>query len=258
MRDPKLRYRLPGLLLAAALFVLPARPAETSPTDNQALQQKTEEVERLKRELDRQEKELRQLQQENERLRKDQQKQDRQQKQEQQRSQQAEIERLRQENERLRQEPSHQHATATAPAARELKPVTPIENLPPLGPDSVVEVDELVGHFLTDPANAARRYSDRTFRVHGGVDRFDRALVAREFAVMLVSPDRATTVKFKFNYVGQYHSVFTVKDGRELVARSAPGSDGTLLKVTDSVVLSGRCHGLKNGTITFTRSEIVH
>jgi type II secretory pathway pseudopilin PulG len=249
---------LPVCLLAVSLLTTAVLLAAETPAGSDALQQKTEEVERLKRELDRQEKELRRLQQENERLRKDQQKQERQQKQQQEQSQQEEVERLRQENERLRQEqPRPDRAAVVSPAAGELKPVTPIQNLPPLTAGAVVDVDELVGHFLTEPASAARRYADQTFRVKGAVDRFDRALVAREFSVILASPDRATAVKFKFNYVDQYHRVFTAKDGRELVARHAPGSETTLLIVGDTVVLGGRCHGLKDGTITFTKGEIV-
>lgn len=242
-------------LLAFSLLATPVLRAAQAPADADALRQKNEEVERLKRELDLREKELRQLEQENERLRKEQGKQERQRQKQQEQSQQNEIEQLRKENQRLRQEPRPD--TAVAPTARELKPVTPIQTLPPLAPDAVVDADELVGHFLAEPANAARRYADKTFCVKGEVDRFDRAMVAREFSVMLVSTDRATTVKFKFNYVGQYHSVFTAKDGRELVARYAPGSDGPLLKVAEPVVLRGHCHGLKDGTITFTKSVIV-
>ena len=253
---PHVVLALPVCLLAVSLLTTAVLLAAETPAGSDALQQKTEEVERLKRELDRQEKELRQLEQENERLRKDQQKQERQQKQQQEKSQQEELERLRQENERLRQEPPRPDSAA-APAAREFKPVTPIQKLPPLADGAVVDVDELVGHFLTEPANAARRHADRTFRVKGAVDRFDRAMVARDFSVILASPDRATAVKFKFNYVDQYHSVFTAKDGRELVARHAPGSETTLLTVGDTVVLGGRCHGLKDRTITFSRCEIV-
>lgn len=256
MRAPHPGSALPACLLAVSLLATPALLAAEAPAESDTLQRKTEEVERLKRELERQEQELRQLQQENERLRKDQEKQQRQQTKHQEKSQREEIEQLRKENERLRQAPPRPDTTVS-PAGRELKPVTPIESLPALAPDAVVGVDELVGHFLIEPANATRRYTDKTFRVRGEVDRFDRAMVVREFSVMLVSPDRATAVKFKFNYVDQYHSVFTARDGRELVARYARGSEGTLLKVAETVVLTGRCHGLKDGTITFTKSEIV-
>ena len=249
---------LPAALLAVCLLARPAVVNAAAPADADALRQKTEEVERLKRELDLREQELRQLQQDNERLRKEQEKQERQRQKQQERNEQHEIQQLRNENERLRREqPRPDGATAVSPAARVLPPITPIQNLPPLAPDSVVDVDELVSHFLTEPDAARRRYADRIFRVQGEVDRFDRAMVTREFSVMLVSPDRATTVKFRFNYVDQYSTVFTAKDGRELVARHAPGSQTTLLTVGDRVVLAGRCQGLKDGTITFARGEIV-
>jgi hypothetical protein len=206
-----------GVLEASSLNA--AEPA----ADSEALRQKNEEIERLRKELDRAERERDQL---------------------------------RSDNERLRREPPRATPPAPAPLP-EPKPVTPIAGRPPLTTDTPVDTEDLVGHFLTEPAAATRRYADQTFRVRGQVERFNRSMVAREFVVLLTSPDSKHTVRCRFNYVDRYRSVFLTHDGRRLTARHESGREETLLEAGQTVLITGRCQGLKDGTITFTRCALV-
>lgn len=206
----------------AALAVLPLNAAEPT-TESDALRQKNQEIERLRRELEQAERERDQLQRDNEQLRRQQ-----------------------------------QRASSPAPTPRAApKPVTPIADRPPLTADTPVEVDELVWHFTNEPAAAANRYTDQGFRILGHVERFSRSMVAREFVVLLASPDPNLTVRCRFNYVDRYRSVFLTRDGRQLTARHPSGREEALLEAGQSVTITGRCRGLKDGTITFTHCALV-
>ncbi len=254
MRTPRFARALLIALLLPVLTPPVARAAEPAAAED-PLREKTQEIERLKRELDAQERELERLRKDNERLKKSEQKEQKQRQAEEEKRLKQDLERLRRENERLRSAtPSASNPVADSSPA--LQPLPRIETLPPLADDALVAAAELVGHFLAEPEAAARRYQGRTFRVKGEVDRFDRAMVTRDFTVMLRSPDRGTLLKFKFNYVGKYRTVFTAQDGRELVARDSRGGDFILLTAGEEVVLSGRFQGLKDGSLTFGAADI--
>lgn len=242
------------LCLAAGLWAgSPPLPAADSAD---ALRQKDAEVRELRRRLEQAEKELEQLRRDNERLRRQQEKNVRPETSPDDRRAEEELRRLREENERLRR--TRTREGRTAPAAREAKPVRPLSELPPLTPDTVVDVAELAAHFQADPAGAATRYVKKTFRVRGEVDRFHTALVQRRFTVLLTDPDREATVACRFNYVDRYKTVFTTRNGRVLTARYDSGREVPLLEVGQTAVIVGRCGGVDpNGVIEFTRCELV-
>lgn len=244
----------PLLCLAAGLWTgsltLPAADSAD------ALRQKDAEVRELRRRLEQAEKELEQLRRDNERLRRQQEKNVRSEAAPPDRRAEEELRRLREENERLRR--ARTREGRTAPATRAVKPVRPLTELPPLTPDTVVDVAELVAHFQADPAGAAARYVKKTFRVRGEVDRFHTALVQRRFTVLLTDPDREATVACRFNYVDRYKTVFTTRNGRVLTARYDSGREVSLLEIGQTAVIVGRCGGVDpNGVIEFTRCELV-
>lgn len=242
------------LCLAAGLWTgSPTLPAADSAD---ALRQKDAEVRELRRRLEQAEKELEQLRRDNERLRRQQEKNARPEASPDDRRAEEELRRLREENERLRR--ARTREGRTAPAAPQAKPARPLSELPPLTPDTVVDVAELGAHFQADPAGAAARYVKQTFRVRGEVDRFHTALVQRRFTVLLTDPDRAATVACRFNYVDRYKTVFTTRNGRVLTARYDSGREVSLLQVGQTAVIVGRCGGVDpNGVIEFTRCELV-
>jgi hypothetical protein len=249
------------LWLAAALLAAALPSALRAADADDAVRQKNAEVERLKRSLEQAEQELQQLKADNARLR------------EQQpppapvppvtppparelKRREQELQQLREENERLRRA---QERAPKATPARESRPVRPLAGLPPLTAESVVDVDELVGHFATDPAAAAARYGKQTFRLKGEVDRFNPGLLTRQFTVLLAGPDRAYTVACRFNYIDRYKTVFTTRNGRALTARYDSGREVTLLEAGQTVVIEGRCAAAadKHGEIEFSRCELL-
>jgi hypothetical protein len=238
-------------MVAAALV-----PAAGAAADADALQQQNAEVERLKRSLEQAEKELNQLKEDNARLRQQQEKPAGQQRDQDQKRSEKELKQLRDENERLRQARERAAQTPAAPA-RELKPVRPIAGLPPLTPETVVEAEELIGHFAAEPAAAAARYGRQTFHLKGEVERFNPARFTRGFTIVLASPDRAYSVVCQFNYVGRYQTVFMTRNGRTLTARYEDGREVTLFEAGQTVVIAGRCAAAdKHGEIEFSRCEL--
>ena len=240
------------LSLAAGLWT--GTPGARAAEATDALRQKDAEVRELRRRLEQAEKELEQLRRDNERLRRQSQKATPQAAPAEAQPAAEELRRLREENARLRQRAARAPATG---AASESKPVRPMTGLPPVTPETVVEVDELVGHFLADPAAAAARYAKKTFRVRGEVERFHTALLRRQFTVLLRGADGGPPVACRFNYIDRYKTVFTTQNGRVLTARYDSGRETTLLETGQGVVIAGRCGGLDaNGTIEFSRCEL--
>lgn len=248
----KLRWTPVACLLLGLVAAGPATAAEAPPA--QALQQKDAEVQELRRRLEQAEKELEQLRRENQRLRQD--------------SpgprpgpdQPAaaaaeELRQLREENQRLRRE---RDLPRVRRPAREPVSVRPLAGLPPLTPDTVVEVDEVLAHFQTDPAAAAARYAQKTFRVRGVVDGFQTALLQRRFTVWLGDAAGGTSVACRFNYVDRYRTVFAAQNGQVLKARFDSGREMALLERGQVAVVSGRCRGVEaDGTLGFDRCELV-
>ncbi len=249
----KMRWTPVAGLALGLLTAGPAVAAETAPAD--ALRQKDAEVRELRHRLEQAEKELEQLRRDNERLRRQQEKAAPQAEPADAQRAAEELRQLREENARLRQRAARAPAVG---AAAEAKPVRPMSGLPPVTPDTVVEVDELAGHFQTDPAAAAARYAKKTFRVRGEVERFHTALLRRQFTVLLRSPDGGLPVACRFNYIDRYKTVFTTRNGRVLTARYESGREVALLETGQGVVIAGRCSGQDaNGTIEFSRCELI-
>ena len=210
------------LLFATALFLFQS-PLPLSAADDQEteLKRKAAEVERLKRELEKS---------------------------------QTELQRLREDNERLRRQ------KAAAPAAVEAvpEPSKPLATLPTLQPEEVVDARDLVLYYKADPAGADARFRNKTFRIQGIVQGFSTKLFIRDYEVLLDSPDRQIKVVCSFHYVDRYQAVFTTRRGQELSARLGESKSLTpLLKVGDQLIIQGRCGGLRESYLEFTRCETV-
>lgn len=170
--------------------------------------------------------------------------------------QETELKRLRQENERLRRQKTPpamvEPAATTAP-----KPVTPIAALPPLVEGSVVEASELAGHFAQEGPVAAQRYVGRQLKVRGEVLRFARGMVTRDYTLILGTGDPANVVVCNFTYADGYAAVYPKGHGGELVARTKSGSEIPLARAGQTVTVSGKCKGFKNGEVLLTGCSLV-
>jgi hypothetical protein len=210
---------------------------------DEEFRRKADEVQKLKQDLARRESELKRLREENDRLHRDA---------EQRRAREAadlarrnaELETLKEENQRL---------------ARERKPIPPsppLETLPELQADAVVEARDIVLYYRADLAAAEQRFKKRTFRIRGAIERFEPRMFMRRYDVLLESPDKSVSVVCKFTYAEGWTAVYTKDRGRDLVAKEGP-SETRLMKAGDTVTLRARCEGLKGSELEFSRCEQV-
>ncbi len=226
----------PFLILVAVATALVLAPARLAAADDSAaeLKRKQEEVERLKRELDKAQSDVKRLQKENQRLRKDE-----------------------AATPPAAAQPGAAKTPAAAPAAA-VPPAKPIATLPPLGPDEMVELADLIGHYRTNPEAAAQRYHKKTFRIRGEVSRFDVKTFRRSYDVFLVSPDPAVRLVCEFNYAADNNtsSVYTAKRGSELVRSMTRGTTFPILAIGDQVTIRGKCTGLEHGELVLSGCEL--
>lgn len=223
-----LLLRSAALLTFLSLMFAPRARAQLTPDSRQEeLRRKQAEVEKLKDELSRAQRELDRLQRENEQLRRE-------------------------------QTPARAAAaTASAAAAPAPTPSRPLADVPPVGPNEVIESRDLALYFKADPAGAAARFARRTFRVRGAIDSFAPKLFRREYDVLLESPDRLVKVVFAFKYAEDFDAVITKNHGQRLVARQAGGAERLLLRVGDVITILARCDGLSDNRLEFRRCQIV-
>ena len=213
------------VLLTGFLPGLPALLAAESDAAREAeLRSKTQEVERLKEELDRA---------------------------------QADLKKLEAENQRLRKGKSDAAPATPRPSAESKKPAPVVATLPPIEPGQVIEVGELVGQFAAEPEAARERYAKKLFRVKGTVAGFDPELVTRGYYVRLESPERAITVLCHFRVPDEYTAVYMKRSGQTLVARVGKGSELQLFQVGDAVTIEGTCKGLKKGELSFSGCRVM-
>jgi hypothetical protein len=208
------------VLAAAVLRPMPAlTAADGVPTSDEELRRQAQEVERLQKELQRA---------------------------------QSELKKAEAENQRLRQE-----KTQPAPTAAPAKPVPAVATLPPLEPEQVLEVSDLVRQFTAEPEAAGQRYTKQMLRVKGAVAGFDPDLVTRGYAVRLESPDKSVTVVCHFKLPDHYTAVYTKRKGQELVGRVGERTEVPFSAIGDLVTIEGKCKGLKKGEISFSGCELM-
>jgi len=126
----------------------------------------------------------------------------------------------------------------------------PIDSLPPLEEGQVVDSMDLANYYKTDPKAADERFRKKRFRVKGEVAAFSKPLFVRPYKIVLKSPDPTLAVSCEVTPPDKYKSVFTAKNGMELVGLIGE-TRVPLLKVGDKVVLEGECRGERNGVVTF-------
>jgi hypothetical protein len=176
----------------------------------------------------------------------------------------TEIERLKadllqaeQELQLLRQgvQPPTLGSSPTATPAPILPPSS-LAELPPLTPETVLALDELAAHFRSEPAAAQARYRQRTFVVQGRVSRFNPGFARRYYDLILEPAARAPLVVARCDYLDRYRAVFTRDNGQSLYARVGEREESLLLRTGDAIQFRGRCDGLKNGAIHFSRCTL--
>jgi hypothetical protein len=214
--------RIPSIaLVAACLFALtchgPAADQEPLDTHDAAILRKLTEIERLKADLLRAEQELQLLQQ-------------------------------------GVQPPTLGSSPTATPAP--IVPPSSLASLPPLTPDTVLTIDELATQFRSEPAAAQARYQKRTFLVRGRVTRFSPGVARRHYDLILEPAARGTLVIARCDYLDRYRAVFTRDNGQTLRVRVDEREESLLLRAGDAIEFRGRCEGIKDGAIHFSRCTL--
>ena len=141
---------------------------------------------------------------------------------------------------------------STTPHGNTPVPGKPASDRSPLKSDEILDAAELVQQFKTDSTAAEARYEKKAFRVKGVIQRFEAKLLRRQYDVVLESPEKFMRVVLRFDYPDDYRSIYTVENGQRLVGRPAENKLIALMTVGDTVVVQGRCKGLRDAEIVFT------
>ena len=148
-------------------------------------------------------------------------------------------------------------SNAATKQMRATKPSDPVAALPPLNPDEVVNIADLVEQFKIDSASANSRYRKRVLRVRGVIERFDPKLFVRKYHVILASPEKFIRVVCTFDYPNDLKTVYSTERGQKLVGQPADNKQVTLLEAGQTIVVRGKCKGSEGAEITFTGCEVI-
>ena len=162
----------------------------------------------------------------------------------------AEVDQLKAEMEKLK-------AAMAGTNAPPQKPPPPVKSLPPLRKDEVLSAETLVGHFRTDTAAAEKRYDKKRIRVEGEISTVYVWPFVRNYTVRLRTSDRNWTVECLFGMPAEFNVIYTAKKGQRVVAETRTGVQATLAVVGDTVVIEGRCTGMKDDSVTMRECQIV-
>ena len=145
---------------------------------------------------------------------------------------------------------------APAPVPVVVRPTAPIDSLPPVSHEEIVDSLDLSQYYHQDPASADQRFGKRSFKVRGEVLGFEKKLFARQYHVLLKTVDQNIRVDCEVNPPDSFSSVYPEKEGTELIATMARGKRGVLMKVGDTVVISGECTGLRDLRVHMSSCEL--
>ena len=130
-------------------------------------------------------------------------------------------------------------------AARKLPPTPEITSLPQLASQQVIPVHDLLNHFSSDPAAAAKRYGKKVIRVRGFITDLDKPIFQADYAASLRLPEQELRVVAGFVPPRELTRVYVTTDRERIVGETAQRR-ATLLQVGTEVLIEGFCNGLKN------------
>jgi hypothetical protein len=160
-----------------------------------------------------------------------------------------EQQRLKDETEKLRA--ARKAAEAAAAAAVKVEAVIqhntpPISSMPLLQKGEIVDAMDLMNHYRADEPAAERRYGAHPILVQGEVMGFDKPMFVSEYVIYLKTTERNWKVMCRVSPPEKYSATFTVKGGEEIVGVTSAGARTTMAKVGQTVVVGGRCNGLRD------------
>ena len=131
-----------------------------------------------------------------------------------------------------------------------------IDTLPAISHGDIVEALDLSQYYQQDAAGADRRFGKKSFKVRGEVIGFEKKLIARQYHVLLRTVDQNIKLDCEVNPPEAFRSVYPAKEGTELIATMPREKNGVLMKVGDTVVISGECTGLRDSRVHMSSCEL--
>jgi len=132
-----------------------------------------------------------------------------------------------------------------------------IAKLPPLAANQVVEAQDLMIHYRTEPAAAAKRYEAERIRVVGEIAGFDKPMFVRHAVVTLRTTEGSGRIVCRVEPPANLPTLFTAKQGEELIGSTSAGARSVLARVGQRVVIEGWCKGLKDQSVILSVGKLV-
>ncbi|HAV63550.1 MAG TPA: hypothetical protein DCY13_14435 [Verrucomicrobiales bacterium] len=180
---------------------------------------------------------------------------------------------LREEVERLRADLSRSKQAATGVTKKMALPTGPsavsqpsvadepkkeqviAEPLPAVREGEIVDVTDILKHYQRNAAEAIGRYESQTIRLQGVIAGFEKPAFRRDYEIVFRSADGQLVCRVQ--PPPSYAAVFTTQSGSTLSARNERGGQWDLMKIGDVVTIEGRGAGLRDGSIQFTRCQVL-
>lgn len=153
--------------------------------------------------------------------------------------------------------PAGESVTARTPAAKTVpaRVSPPLASLPPLGKDELVQALDLANYYGADPAAADLRYRKQLLRLQGEIAGFEKSFLSKDYKILLQTADRNIRVICQMVTPDKFNAAYAIKNGSEFVGM-ADGARETIARVGQTVVLKGRCRGLKDGVIQLSECRL--
>ena len=151
---------------------------------------------------------------------------------------------LKQQTEKVAARPVQ--AQAPEPAVNYVSP--PLDSLPALRPDDVVESMDLANYYRSDRGAADRRFRKQKVSVRGEIVGFEKPLWKSNYRVLLKTPGRDVRVICDFLPPENSSAVFTTDHGDQLVALIGDGRV-PLARLGQTVIARGECKGLSGDSV---------
>jgi len=132
-----------------------------------------------------------------------------------------------------------------------------IASLPALADGQVVDAMDLMIHYRTEPAAAAKRYGAGRIRVAGEIVSFDKPLFVSYGVIILGTTERTWRIACRLEPPANLPALFTAKNGDELVGATSAGARSVLARVGQRIVIEGWCKGLKDQSVTLTGAKLM-
>lgn len=154
-------------------------------------------------------------------------------------------------------------ATAAPPAKPSTLSPVPIpgsndpNQLPPLDPDSVVAMSDVLSHYSSNPSAADARYKGKRLKLRGTVAGFDKPMFLSYYHLVFRDPALSARALVRIYPPDYFKRVYVTATGEQIIGEAPGLAPAVLSKVGSDVLLEGRCSGVRNGVVSIVEASIL-